>query len=750
MASERKPARARSDGRAKSRVYWLFVGAFLFAAVAVFYANLGVLQSLRYLVFDSYQRIAPAASISNSPVRIVDVDEASIARFGQWPWPRTTMARLTNALGALHAKAIVFDVMFSEPDRTSPEQMLQWVDPDQRSVLQNAIGGWPTHDALFADALAHNPTVLAATFEDGGPAETFPLKAGMVVSGSDPAPSLPSFSGFAGDLPSLIEAAHGIGSMNWVPDRDQVMRRVPLLFAQGGALAPSLALEGLRVAEGQTTYVVRSSNAHGSNGGGARPRVIQVRVGDHALATDATGAIWLHFRRSDRGAYISAARVLSGEVDAAQISGKIVLIGTSAPGLLDLRATPLDAAIPGVEVHQQAIEQMIANDYLTRPDFAPAIELLTAVLAVLVLAFAAPRLSASAGAFLGAAIIAAILLAGIGLFLSGGYLFDPIFPSACAALFASGSGLYLFQRTEQQRAEIRRAFGQYVSPGVVRQLAANPAALKLGGEVRDLSLLFCDVRNFTGISEGLSAEELTSFINSLLTPLSDIIIERGGTVDKYMGDSIMAFWNAPTDDSEHARHACEAAEQIVARMVDLNTQWRANAEAAGRSFAKVSIGIGVNSGECCVGNLGSERRFDYSAIGDNVNVTARLEGLTKILGLAFVAGEETVRRLPDMAFLEVDLIRLKGRSAPSRVFTLMSTIELGQGDHADLKNAHDSFIAAYRAAAWADARAQLAALQARDIKGLNALYAVYQERIAALESENAGDWDGVFTATTKA
>jgi adenylate cyclase len=317
-------------------------------------------------------------------------------------------------------------------------------------------------------------------------------------------------------------------------------------------------------------------------------------------------------------------------------------------------------------------------------------------------------------------------------------------------LFASGSGLYLFQRTEQQRAEIRRAFGQYVSPGVVRQLAANPAALKLGGEVRDLSLLFCDVRNFTGISEGLSAEELTSFINSLLTPLSDIIIERGGTVDKYMGDSIMAFWNAPTDDSEHARHACEAAERIVARMVDLNAQWRASAEAAGRPFTKVSIGIGVNSGECCVGNLGSERRFDYSAIGDNVNVTARLEGLTKILGLAFVAGEETVRRLPDMAFLEVDLIRLKGRSAPSRVFTLMSTIELGQGDHADLKNAHDSFIAAYRAAAWADARAQLAALQARDIKGLNALYAVYQERIAALESENAGDWDGVFTATTKA
>jgi adenylate cyclase len=292
-----------------------------------------------------------------------------------------------------------------------------------------------------------------------------------------------------------------------------------------------------------------------------------------------------------------------------------------------------------------------------------------------------------------------------------------------------------------------------VSPGVVKQLAAHPEALQLGGEVRDLSLLFCDVRNFTGISEGLSAQELTAFVNSLLTPLTDIILERSGTVDKYMGDSIMAFWNAPADDSEHARHACEAAERIVAAMVDLNQQWRTSAQAAGRAFTDVSIGIGVNSGECCVGNLGSDRRFDYSAIGDNVNVTARLEGLTKILGLAFVVGEETVRRLPDMAFLEVDLVRLKGRSAPSRVFTLMSTIGLDPSQGAEfkatLKNDHDRFLGAYRSGAWADAQSLLTGLEALNIKGLNALYQVYRERIAHLETADLSDWDGVFTATTK-
>ena len=740
---------AKPGARSKSRLYWLFVASFLFAALATFYANPGILQSLRYIVFDTYQRISPAPETNNSPVRIVDIDEASIARFGQWPWPRLTMARLTNALSQMQAKAIVFDVMFSEPDRTSPEQMLQWTAPDHRTALQGVIAGWPTHDSVFAQAVAHSPSVLAATLQDRPTGGIFPQKAGFVVAGSDPGPSLPSFRGFTGDLPALTEAAPGLGAINWVPDGDQVMRRVPLLFRQGQTLVPSLALEAVRVADGQSTYMVRSSNAHGTSGGGAKARVIQVRVGGHALSTDATGAIWLHFRRSDPSRYISAWRVLSGQVDPAEINGKIVLIGTSAAGLLDLRATPLDTAIAGVEVHQQAIEQMLAGRYLTRPDFAPGVELLAAIAGVLLLAFFAPRLSAGAGALLGAVVIVAIVGAGLLAFLDGGYLFDPVFPAGCAALFASGSALYLFQQTEQQRAEIRRAFGQYVSPSVVRQLAANPEALKLGGEVRDLSLLFCDVRNFTGISEGLSAEELTAFVNSLLTPLTDIILERGGTIDKYMGDSIMAFWNAPTDDLQHARNACAAADAIAARMSDLNKGWRANAEAAGRSFTEVSIGIGVNSGDCCVGNLGSERRFDYSAIGDNVNVTSRLEGLTKILGLTLVVGEDTVRRLPDLAFLEVDLVRLKGRSAPSRVFTLLSTVQGNEIDWPSVTNVHDRFVTAYRSGAWDEARQLLSDLQSRNITGLRRLYEVFHERIAAASEMPPGAWDGVTTAATK-
>jgi adenylate cyclase len=735
--------------RGKSHLYSIFVGAFLLAATLILYANPAVLQSLRFIVFDAYQRVAPAPRLEESPVRIVDIDEESLSRLGQWPWPRSAMARLADALGAHGARAVVFDVMFTEADRTSPEQMLNWLAPDQAAAVRGVISDWPTHDGLFAEALARNPSVLAVTLHGEPEQQDFPLKAGIVFAGDDPAPFLAGFSGFSGNLPALTEAARGLGAINWIPDRDQVVRRVPLLFRQDDSIAPSLVLEALRVAEAESTYVVRSSNAHGAAAFGQGAGVNLVRVGVHAIPTDAHSAIWLHFRRSDPRSYIPAWRVLAGDVESAEIDGKIILIGTSAPGLMDLRATPLDPAIPGVEVHQQALEQILAGRFLTRPDVAPAVELLTAILAVLMLAIAAPRLSAGVGAMLGAATILAIFAASALAFLRLGYLFDPVFASACVFLFEAGSAFYLFQRTEMQRAEIRRAFSQYVAPSVVKQLAANPERLTLGGEVRDLTLLFCDVRNFTGISEGLSAEELTTFINRLLTPLTDIIIESGGTVDKYMGDAIMAFWNAPMDDPDHARHACEAAVRMAAKMVDLNQEWRADAEVAGRPFTEVSIGIGLNSGECCVGNLGSYRRFDYSAIGDNVNITSRLEGLTKAYGLTLIAGENTAQHLPDLPFLEIDLVRVKGHAAPSRIFTLLSTVDGLEGEWEALKSAHDRFLAAYRAAQWDEARRLLADLRSRDVGGLRRLYELYDERIATLAETGAEGWDGVYAFEQK-
>jgi adenylate cyclase len=727
--------RFRKSGRSP-RLYWLFVAAFVAIASVVFFAQPALLLSLRAFAFDTYQRLAPAPQWADTPVRVVAIDEASLRQIGQWPWPRSTMAQLTEQLGAAGAAVIVFDVMFAEADRTSPEQMLLWLPPERSSALRPVISRWPTHDSALAETLARHPTVLAGVLHHEGDA-AFPPKAGFASAGDDPLPFLAPFGAYSGSLPALTEAARGVGFINWLPDRDQVIRRVPLLARQGDVIAPSLALEALRVAQGASTYVIRSSNASGATAFGQHTGVNEVRVGDFGVPTDANSDIWIHFRPSAPESYISAATVLGGALDPNEVSGRIVLIGATAPGLLDLRATPLDASIPGVEVHQQILEQMLSGRFLKRPDFAPGIEWLVGVLAVLLIAVVAPRTNATVSAMLGVAIICVVCAAGVFLFAYSGYLFDPVFPATCAFVFAAGSATYLYRRAELQRAEIRRAFSQYVAPSVVKELAANPERLKLGGEVRDLTVLVCDVRNFTTIAEGMSAEQLTAFINSFLTPLTDIIIEHGGTIDKYMGDSIMAFWNAPLDDPEHARRACEVALLMGAKMRDLNVVWRAEADAAGRPFTDVAIGIGVNSGECCVGNLGSDRHFDYSAIGDTVNITSRLEGLTKVYGLMLLAGEDTVKRAPDLAFVEVDLVRVKGRKTPSRIYTLLPSDVSPAPEHQD-------FLGAYRAAQWESTRALLSTLQRSAPAPMKRLYTAFEARLERLASVRAEDWDGVY------
>ncbi|MFZ2030072.1 MAG: adenylate/guanylate cyclase domain-containing protein [Vitreimonas sp.] len=732
--------------QAKPRWYWLFVLVFLALVTVVFYARPGLLQSLRFLAFDTYQRLAPAQPPQQAPVRVVDIDEASLAHLGQWPWSRATMADLTTRLGEAGAAAIAFDILFSEPDRTSPEQMLGALPPQRQSVLRRVIADWAPHDRVFAEALSHYRTVLAASFQNDRGPEAFPLKAGLVFAGDNPAQLLPSFAGVSTNLPILSDAAQGVGFINWVPDRDQVVRRVPLFARQGETVAPSLALEALRVAVGASTYMIRSSNAHGTTAYGQHTGINAVRIGPAIIPTDAQGEIWLHFRPGNLAEHISAWRVINGEVGAPDLGGRIILIGSSAPGLMDLRATPLDASIPGVDVHQQVLEQIVSGHFLTRPDYAPGAEWLVAVLSILLLAFAATRVPASVGALLGLAVIVAICGGGVLLFNRAGYLFDPVFPSLCAFLFAASSATYLYRQTEHQRAEIRRAFGQYVSPAIVRELAAHPERLKLGGEVRDLTLLMCDIRNFTSISEKLNAEELTAFINSFLSPLTDIIIENGGTIDKYMGDAIMAFWNAPIDDPDHAKRGCMAALQIIERLRSMNDGWRAEAAAAGRPFNDVAIGVGLNSGECCVGNLGSDRRFDYSAIGDTVNISSRLESLTKTLKLTMLVGEETAALAPDLPFYEVDLVRLKGRSTPSHVFTLMPDLAASDA-WAPLTERHAAFLAAYRGARWSEAETLLAAIDPP--AALKGLYEVYGHRIARLQIAPMEQWDGVYELEEK-
>lgn len=725
------------------RLYWPAVVLFVVLTATVFYLRPPILSSLRGLAFDAYQHAAPAPTLPNSPIQVVQIDEASLARLGQWPWSRTTMAELTQKLSDAGAAAIVFDVLFAEPDRTSPEQVLNSAPPARREALLRAWGGSiQSNDETFAATLSQTPSVLAASLHGQMRSEPFPMRAGLALAGDDPGPFLRNYPGLAANLPVLTEAASGTGFINWLPDGDQVVRRIPLLLRHDGEIVPSLSLEALRVAVGASTYVVRASNANATQAFGAQTGLDSIKVGPVTIPTDAEGQVWVRFRPYVPGEAIPAWRVMSGEVEKGALEGAIVLIGASAPGLMDLRATPLDASIPGVEVHRQLLEQIVSGSFLTRPDYAPGVELFAALIVILILALAAPRFRPSVNAVIGLLLVAALWGTGFLLFAKAGYLFDPIFPTLAALIFGASATTYFYQRTEHQRVGIRRAFSQYVAPSVVRELTAHPERLKLGGEVREITILVCDIRDFSGIAERLNAEELTSLINSFLTPLSDIIIENGGTIDKYMGDAILAFWNAPLDQPDHAQRACRAALQIMSRMTDLNRTWRQEAEAAGRPFSDIRIGIGVNTGECCVGNLGSERRFDYSAIGDAVNIASRLESLSKVYGLALLVSEDTRQAAPDATLLETGLVRLKGRTGATRMFTAMPDEELSSSEHA-------AFLAAFHEGRLAEASELLGRLEEASPPSLTQLYGHYRGRLDAALSATPSTWDGVYDPDRK-
>jgi adenylate cyclase len=736
-------------GRARFR-FVLLIGGILLAAAALRLADPFVVQGLRLIAFDTYQRLSPQKYDPDVPVRIVDIDEASLAKIGQWPWSRPVVGELLDKLSEAGAAVVAFDIQFAEPDRTSLEQLVRRLPQDEAGRLADVIVGRPTNDEQFAAALKRTPSVLASALSGGTAGYNAPPKAGFAIAGDDPRPFIPGFKGGAGNLSILEQAAAGIGSINWTPDRDQVMRRVALVYRAGDTFVPTLFAEALRVAQGATTYVLKASNASGQTAFGQASGLNNVRVGQIEVPTDPDGAIWLKYRATEPDSFIPAYKVLSGEVDKSEIEGRIILIGSSAPGLLDLRATPLDAAVPGVEIIAQSIEHVVGGRSLTRPDYALALEQFAIIVFGTLIAIVLAKVSSHAAGVFGSLVILGLLFGGWASFNYLGLLFDPIFPALVLLCLLAIGGFYVYRQVEVQRGEVRRAFSRYVSPDVVSELIANPDKLSLGGEVRELTLLFCDVRNFTSISEKLSASELTRFINELLTPLSDVILRNRGTIDKYMGDAIMAFWNAPLPVPDHAVQACRSAIAMAGRMHELNDRWRQEAEAAGRPWQEVRIGIGINTGNCCVGNLGSIQRFDYSAIGDEVNIASRFEGLAKVYGLTAIVGEHTIRAVPEIPAIELDLVRVSGREKPTAIYTFCNLLAPEEERVLRLQQAHGAFLSAYRGAKWSDAEAAIAECRSVGIARLDRYYTVFQSRIDAYRTTPPpADWGGVFTATEK-
>jgi adenylate cyclase len=707
--------------------------------------------SIQNLVFDQYQRWQPRVYDPDQPVRIVDIDDESIRRVGRWPWPRQKMAALVDALIKANAAEISFDVLFSEEDQLNIPKA--GCDAQAAAVANQDRGGCDElvdGDLAFARAIATRPVVLGSVFtrtkRGGGGA--IPAKSGFAIAGEAPLPYLGHLSGVLAPRPILMESAAGIGFMNWEPDSDRVIRRVPLLLDVNGEPQPSIVIESLRVAQGASNYLVKSTNASGDSGFGASVGVSAIKVGDIVIPTQPAADIRVYFANPDERRSVPAWKVFSQGADLSDLAGKIVIVGASASLLSDVIATPLNASTPGVEAHAQLIEQILGGVTLLRPDWAPGAEALTGAMLTLALIVAMPIVPVIWSALLGAIAAGAMAWASWLAFARHGVLLDPISPS-----FSSGLVFVvtLFNQKRHQVNEIRSAFGRFVSPAVVARLAEHPENLQLGGLQRPLTLMFCDIRSFTTLSEGLSAIELTTFLNEYLTPMTNVVLKQMGTIDKYMGDAIMAFWNAPLDDPDHAVHAVRAALEMRETLERLNAQWVKSAEKSGHDFHQVKFGVGLNTGECCVGNLGSTLRFDYSAIGDEVNVASRLEGSSKFFGVDIVASEATRAEAPDFAWLEIDQVLLKNKTRPIGVFALVGPPSYAAGAaFQELVARHGEMLAAYRAREFARAEKIAKAaggLAPDDVAGL---YIFYQRRFAELAKEDlARSWAPVIALDEK-
>ncbi|MBV9863542.1 MAG: adenylate/guanylate cyclase domain-containing protein [Alphaproteobacteria bacterium] len=722
----------------------------LLVATAARLAVPTVQDRLSLICFDLYQRAAPRDP-GDLPIRVIDIDDNSIKRVGQWPWPRSTVATLIDKLRDAGAAVVGLDIMFSEQDRTSPALLLPLltqggVAPDEAARL---LATMPDPDARLGQAIAEMPVVAGFALSDYGGSGTLIDKAGFAFAGAagqDPLRFVTSYKYAISDLSALQEAAAGNGFLNQYLDYDHVVRRVPLVLRLGAKPTPSLAGETLRLAQGAHGYVGRAAGANTEKSFGENTGLTAIKIGAVSVPTDEGGRVWVHYAPVRRDRFIAAADILEGKFDPARIADNIVLVGSSATGLNDLQATPIASDVPGVEIHAQLIEQILQGTYLSRPDWAVGAETLFALFAGILLILVLPRIGALPSALLGAiAVVTAVGTSWLS-FRDAGLLIDPVYPIVVVTAVYLLATLLGYLRTEMRQRAIRSAFSRYMSPHYVEELAKHPEKLVLGGEMKVMTILFCDIRGFTTMAEGLGAEELTNIMNGFLSPMTEIIMAHKGTIDKYIGDCIMAFWNAPLDDPEHAMNAVRAAQDMRKRLIELNQQaWRV-AEATGQVYRPLRIGIGINTGECCVGNFGSYQRFDYSLLGDPVNVASRLEGLGKLYGLDLVIGEETAGHLDEPGLVEVDLVAVKGKTQAVRIYTLPPH----QIEAQRFFSQHTALLDAYRRRDWETA------LHLLDDGGLTAepqlapVYELYRRRIAHFQAESPpGDWNGVFTAEEK-
>jgi len=707
-------------------------------------------ETLENLSYDFRLQLSLPSNVTKKVI-IIDIDEKSLAEIGQWPWERNVLGNIvTNLFDYYDINVLGFDILFAEKDEDPSDKILQQLSNSSisssdefKQILKNNQNIMRRDESL-AKSLANRNTVLGVIFNN----------LGKELSKGTLPPSIPQFTpdiiqsfefldalGYTANINTLQKNALSGGFFdNPLIDEDGVFRRVPLLQSYDGKLYPSLALEITRASLQNNTLKLGYGATDETNGS----RSLEwVYVGDIAIPVDEHSAVMVpYIGKQKTFDYISAADILNKSIPRNLLKDKIAIFGTSAAGLLDLRTTPLESAYPGVEVHANIIQGILDQSIKHKPEYIIGFELLLLLLFGIILTIILPILSPAWST------ITAVFSIGIVLLMDH-YAWNQLMvimpiasPLILVVMLYMMNMSYGFFVESRGKRQLTHLFGQYVPPDLVDEMSRNLKEINLDGEIRNMTVLFTDVRGFTSISEKMEPRELTTFINAFLTPLTEVIHRNRGTIDKYMGDAIMAFWGAPLKDPHHGRNALNAGLDMLKAIKKLNKNFKANGQ------PEIKIGIGVNTGEMNVGNKGSEFRVDYTVLGDAVNLGSRLEGLTKNYGVDFIVNESTQHEVPEFEYRMLDLVRVKGKNKPVTIYEPIDLVDkVDKSERKRIKEFHHA-IKLYRKQNWDDAEQSIFQLSQQEPDRL--IYKIYLDRIAFFRANPPDEnWDGVFTHTSK-
>jgi len=725
----------------------------LFVGNAARFYRLGFVDRLSENLYDFSLQLTMPRTVDERIV-ILDIDEKSLEEEGRWPWGRDRMALLMDKLFDKYGIAVVgFDVVWAEKDESSGLKVLQKLaqnqlkDVPQFQTVLSQIQPQLEYDNLFASSIKGRKVVLGYYLTD---------QKDKRVSGALPEPTFPAgsfkgrpigftaWNGYGGNLPALQQAAASAGHFNPKIDFDGMVRRVPMLAEYDGAYYEPLSLAMVRTLLGQPELLPGFAEGKAEGYAGLEWLELRTASGTLKIPVDGDVAAFVPYRGGQGSfVYISIADVMHDRVDPAQLKDKLVLVGTTAPGLMDMRATPVAEVYPGVEVHANMISGILDQNLKERPAYMLGAEVVWLLLIGIAMSLLLPQLSPAKAVLISVFAFAS----STGLSLVSWQYGNVLMPVAnswvmIALIFALDMSYGYFVETRTKR-QITSLFGKYVPSELVDEMSKNPEqVVSMEGESREMSILFSDVRGFTTISEGLDPKELSQLMNEFLTPLSRVISKHHGKVDKYMGDCIMAFWGAPKPLPDHARNAILAGIEMQATLKALQPHFKE------RGWPEIHVGVGINSGRVSVGNMGSDVRVAYTVMGDEVNLASRLEGITKKYGVGIIVGENTRNAVPDFICRELDHVQVVGKDKPVAIYEPIGLAgEVSSALHDEIKLFHE-MRRLYRKQDWDQAELQLMNLQRMSPD--TALYRIYAERVAYFrKNPPAADWDGVFVFQTK-